>query len=46
LQFHPLTVCKLARHGQIPAFKIGSDYRFYRDEIERWMIDRQTLKEK
>jgi excisionase family DNA binding protein len=35
------TVHRLVRHGQIPAFKIGSKYRFYRDAIERWMIDRQ-----
>jgi len=35
------TVCRLVRHGQIPAFRIGSDYRFYRDAIEKWMIDRQ-----
>ena len=34
------TVHRLVRHGQIPAFKIGSEYRFYRDAIEKWMIDR------
>jgi excisionase family DNA binding protein len=35
------TVHRLVRHSQIPAFKIGSEYRFYRDAIEKWMIDRQ-----
>ena len=34
------TVHRLARHGLIPAFRIGSDYRFGRDEIEKWMTDR------
>ena len=36
------TVCRLVRQGQIPAFRIGSDYRFYRDAIEKWMIDRKV----
>ena len=35
------TVHRLVRHGQIPAFKIGSEYRFYRDAIEDWMVDLQ-----
>jgi excisionase family DNA binding protein len=41
LRVHPSTVCNLVRKGQIPAFKIGTDYRFYRDEIEKWMTDQQ-----
>ena len=42
LQLHPSTVYKLVRKGQIPAFKIGTDYRFYSDEIEKWMTGRQV----
>ncbi len=42
LQVHPTTVYKLVRNGQIPAFKIGADYRFDRDAIEKWMADRQV----
>ena len=34
------TVHRLARHGLIPAFRIGRDYRFGRDEIDRWITDR------
>ena len=34
------TVHRLARHGLIPAFRIGRDYRFGRDEIDKWMADR------
>ena len=45
-RLHRATVYKLARNGRIPFFKIGSDYRFRGDEIEKWMIDRQILKEK
>jgi excisionase family DNA binding protein len=35
------TLYKLAGKGQIPAFKVGRDYRFDRDEIDQWMIDQQ-----
>ena len=45
-RLHRATIYKLARDGRIPFFKIGTDYRFRRDEIEKWMADRQILKEK
>jgi len=41
LQVHPSTLYKLVRRHQIPAFKIGSDYRFDRDLIAKWIVDRQ-----
>lgn len=41
LSLHPLTVHRYAREGKIPAFKIGSDWRFHRRYIERWI--RQKL---
>ena len=36
------TVHKLARDGRIPAFKIGRDYRFGRDAIEKFVTDEQV----
>jgi len=36
------TLYKLIRRGQIPVFKIGSDYRFDKNEIEKLMADRQV----
>jgi len=36
------TVHRLARHGRIPAFKIGRDYRFGRDAIEKFVTDEQV----
>ena len=36
------TIYRLARNGKIPAFKIGTDWRFDRDAIEKLMIDRQV----
>ena len=41
LHIHPFTVHKLAREGKIPAFKIGTDWRFHKNYIDRWI--RQKL---
>ncbi len=40
LHVHPSTIYKLTRHGKIPAFKIGADWRFRIDVIERWMAEK------
>ena len=40
LQVHPSTIYKLVRAGGIPAFRIGSDWRFRKDEIERWVAEK------
>ncbi|MEI6631485.1 MAG: helix-turn-helix domain-containing protein, partial [bacterium] len=37
LQLHLLTVHRYAREGKIPAFKIGTDWRFHRKYIEKWI---------
>ena len=37
LNLHPLTVHRYAREGKIPAFKIGSDWRFHKKYIESWI---------
>ena len=39
LQVHPSTVYKLVRQRKIPSFRIGSDWRFRRDVIMRWMAE-------
>jgi excisionase family DNA binding protein len=38
LQIHQGTVYRLLREKKLPAFRVGSDWRFNREEIERWMI--------
>ena len=40
LQVHQSTVYKLVRRGSIPGFRVGSDWRFRRDVIMRWMAQR------
>jgi excisionase family DNA binding protein len=37
LNLHTLTVHRYAREGKIPAFKIGTDWRFHRKYIEKWI---------
>jgi excisionase family DNA binding protein len=39
LQLNQSTVYKLVRRGSIPGFRVGSDWRFRRDVIERWMVE-------
>jgi len=42
LKLHPLTVHKYARAGKIPAFKIGSDWRFHKKHLERWIREKSA----
>ena len=39
---HPSTIYRLLKTGQLPAFKIGSDWRFNVEEIERWLVEREN----
>jgi len=42
LNLHVFTVHKYARQGKIPAFKIGTDWRFHRKFIERWIREKMN----
>jgi excisionase family DNA binding protein len=42
LQVNQSTVYKLLRERSIPGFRVGSDWRFRRDVIERWMTEQST----
>jgi excisionase family DNA binding protein len=37
LHCDPSTIYRLLKKKQIPAFKIGSDYRFFRPAIDEWI---------
>jgi len=39
LHVHPSTIYRLLKKGQLPAFKVGSDWRFNREAIDRWRAD-------
>ena len=36
LKLHTFTVRRLAREGKIPSFKAGGQWRFRKDEIDKW----------
>jgi excisionase family DNA binding protein len=42
LKIHEGTVYKMANEGRIPAFKIGSEWRFRKDQIVHWIAE-QTI---
>lgn len=37
LRIHPSSVYKRLKEGKLPAFRIGTDWRFKRSSIELWM---------
>jgi excisionase family DNA binding protein len=43
LQVHPSTIYRLVKHHQIPAFQVGSDWRFNVEEIDRWRLAQGKL---
>ena len=43
LQISEGTVYKMIKEGRIPAFRIGSDWRFLKDRIVRWMAEPPLL---
>jgi excisionase family DNA binding protein len=37
LQVHSSTIYRLLKNRRIPAFKVGSDWRFNQNSIEQWV---------
>jgi len=40
LRVHPSTIYKLLRRGELPGFRIGTDWRFNVEVIDRWCLER------
>ena len=40
LRVHPSTIYKLLRRGDLPGFRIGTDWRFNVETIDRWCVER------
>ena len=45
LKVHPSTVYRMAKRGELPGFKIGSDWRFDRAQIDEWIRSRIRRRE-
>ncbi len=39
LRVHPSTVYRLLKRGDLPGFKLGSDWRFSIEAIDRWRVN-------
>jgi len=39
LRVHPTTIYRLLKKKQLPAFKVGRDWRFNLESIDRWRTD-------
>ena len=42
LRIHPTTIYRLIKSKKIPAFRVGSEWRFDRKEIDRWIEMQQN----
>jgi excisionase family DNA binding protein len=38
LRVHKSTIYRLVKKGQLPGFKIGSDWRFNAEAIDQWRL--------
>jgi excisionase family DNA binding protein len=44
LRVHPSTVYRLLKKRQIPAFKMGSDWRFNLESIDQWRSEAEKAR--
>jgi excisionase family DNA binding protein len=42
LRMHEMTIYRMARHGDIPAYKVGNRWRFHRHRIEEWLGEHEV----
>ena len=43
LHVHPSTIYRMLKHDQIPAFHMGSDWRFNIETIDSWRLGKDKL---
>ena len=41
----PRTVYRLVQGGRLPGFKVGGQWRFSRDILDRWVADQVTVEQ-
>lgn len=42
LRVHQSTIYRQLKKGAIPAWKVGSDWRFNRESIDRWRLEQDS----
>ena len=43
LRVHPSTIYKLVQRGQFPYFRVGTEWRFRKDAVEHWMVQKSMF---
>jgi excisionase family DNA binding protein len=43
LRAHPSTIYRLLKKGQLPGFKVGSDWRFNIEAIDSWRLGQGSV---
>jgi excisionase family DNA binding protein len=43
LRVHPSTIYRLLKRGDIPAFKVGADWRVNRESINKWLRQQEGV---
>jgi excisionase family DNA binding protein len=46
LRVHPSTIYRLLRRGELPAFKVGSEWRFNAESLDHWRIEQKSEQSK
>ncbi len=41
LALHPITIYNYIKKNKIPAFRIGRSWRFNKESIDRWRMDKE-----
>ena len=41
LGIHASTIYRMVKRGALPAFKVGADWRFNREEIDAWRLEKR-----
>ena len=44
LKVHPSTIYRQLKRGKLPAFKVGSDWRFNIESIDRWRLEQDAFR--
>jgi excisionase family DNA binding protein len=45
LRVHPSTIYRLLKKKKLPAFKVGSDWRFNLESIDRWRAEAEQVED-
>lgn len=42
LRMHEMTIYRMARQGEIPAYKVGNRWRFNKDRLQEWLGEHEV----